>query len=951
MGKKKEPITFLGYLEKKKEYDLLSAIKIIIKKASEILRNVQTNFFEYTLHDEKHSKNVLLLMEQLIGKDANNLSSYELFSLIAAAYLHDCGMSISDYEIRVLLEVEKLDEAKSLNHNEAKKIIISKKETIYPGGFEGDIQNWWFVPNDEKSLIEYLISIMEEYQELRNREVCKIRKARNSDKPIENLEKENKSLRTDYLRNTHHIRIENYIKNLKENSYFIEQIRDWASLAVCIAKICRAHGEEKEYIEKELDLFLIDDERKLNSQFVAMMLRLADIADFSADRAPIILRALRIFESERSFEEWKKQENIHPTILTKKKQINYIAEFKNPQYYYSFQIYVDSIDKELELYAQLKPKWETNDYNILQKSISYPKISEKVQRQSIKYDDRTFIPTDPILNFKLDQESIIGLLMGKKLYKNKYACLRELYQNSLDACRCKIAKDRANGASSTGNITFGLKLDSNGRKYVYCLDNGIGMTQSIIKNYLLNIGNSYYKSPEFYRDQAITGNKFNPVSQFGIGILSCFMIGDEIEIITKNEQDDCITCVIPRKGFFYYKPTESGNSEKVSSPSGTLVKIFLNKDVSLNNQIFDDLSFYIIRNRPVLQPYLENEDPLWVNNLYHILNDFVISTHEDINVEVELLGNSKLQIFDKPLVIGKDKFFKIPKDEYETFAEAMKFVTGYKKPVILEIDNTKSIILNKEVNGIQYKFSLSFLKNDFKFQKGMDLSTIVLPIHRRNGFCIDGIKINVEPSLAQSFFRNMGEYGIVNFYGENQPTISVDRDTIIEDDLSKYDFIAKKVLEGIIDDGIAEIIYFIDDNNISENSLPYYYAWRSFIFRFIFCIDILLDRILRNESACQKLVTIKENEDKKKNDEKYEIDNNIGKIYPSILNWIKIFYDAKSEGKTLQRFIPLNGLDLGYYKTKNPSFYKALMYGLVFNKKDQDDFSISIVDPITKKPQ
>jgi HSP90 family molecular chaperone len=42
-------------------------------------------------------------------------------------------------------------------------------------------------------------------------------------------------------------------------------------------------------------------------------------------------------------------------------------------------------------------------------------------------------------------------------------------------------------------------VDGEKKKFLFCLDNGIGMTKDIVKNFFLNIGNSYYKSREFER--------------------------------------------------------------------------------------------------------------------------------------------------------------------------------------------------------------------------------------------------------------------------------------------------------------------------------------------------------------------------------------------------------------------------------------------------------------------
>lgn len=57
-------------------------------------------------------------------------------------------------------------------------------------------------------------------------------------------------------------------------------------------------------------------------------------------------------------------------------------------------------------------------------------------------------------------------------------------------------------------------------------DNGIGMDMSSIKNYVTKIGSSYYKSKEFQSELI----DYTPISNFGIGILSCFMVSNSINI-------------------------------------------------------------------------------------------------------------------------------------------------------------------------------------------------------------------------------------------------------------------------------------------------------------------------------------------------------------------------------------------------------------------------------------
>ena len=65
----------------------------------------------------------------------------------------------------------------------------------------------------------------------------------------------------------------------------------------------------------------------------------------------------------------------------------------------------------------------------------------------------------------------------------------------------------------------------------------MGMTMQQIERYFLKVGNSYYNSDEFKLSKMKYAEKgagdFTPVSQFGIGILSCFMVSEQVEVSTR----------------------------------------------------------------------------------------------------------------------------------------------------------------------------------------------------------------------------------------------------------------------------------------------------------------------------------------------------------------------------------------------------------------------------------
>ena len=81
-------------------------------------------------------------------------------------------------------------------------------------------------------------------------------------------------------------------------------------------------------------------------------------------------------------------------------------------------------------------------------------------------------------------------------------------------------------------------LDENGFEIIQCKDNGVGMDLNIVTRFLTKAGRSYYRSPEFERERAFFREKgvdFDPCSQFGIGFMSCFMLGDRINISTRRD--------------------------------------------------------------------------------------------------------------------------------------------------------------------------------------------------------------------------------------------------------------------------------------------------------------------------------------------------------------------------------------------------------------------------------
>lgn len=123
--------------------------------------------------------------------------------------------------------------------------------------------------------------------------------------------------------------------------------------------------------------------------------------------------------------------------------------------------------------------------------------------------------------------------MGTKLYGNPEVALRELLQNSIDACLLRKAQEKKWGNLYEPKITVKYYKES-GDDVLEVTDNGTGMDEYIVDNYYSKIGSSFYKSKDFYNLKAESNAEFSPTSRFGIGILSSFMISDVLIVDTKR---------------------------------------------------------------------------------------------------------------------------------------------------------------------------------------------------------------------------------------------------------------------------------------------------------------------------------------------------------------------------------------------------------------------------------
>jgi molecular chaperone HtpG len=128
--------------------------------------------------------------------------------------------------------------------------------------------------------------------------------------------------------------------------------------------------------------------------------------------------------------------------------------------------------------------------------------------------------------FQIDLRGIIDLL-SNHLYSGPQVFVRELLQNGVDAIR---ARDRVDPGHA-GSITIEVH-ERRGEQppAVTFVDDGIGLSEDEIHRFLATIGESSKRG-------ALDGTR-DFIGQFGIGVLSGFVVSDEIRLVTRSTHGD-----------------------------------------------------------------------------------------------------------------------------------------------------------------------------------------------------------------------------------------------------------------------------------------------------------------------------------------------------------------------------------------------------------------------------
>lgn len=458
-------------------------------RVSQEVRQINELFPEYTPHDENyHLSRLFHVADTLLTKERYEaMNSSELFLLALGLYGHDWGMAVS---------------AKEKNF-----IITGKTEQ----GTNND--DLWILKDERLRFSRFLRD--------NKMDISKIAK-------IDDIDI---SLWREYVRRTHAER-----SGEKVRRYF-ESID--GGVAEALSRVCEGHWLDIEKVSDHfhypMDFSMLRE--NVNLRAIAIYVRLIDLLDIAQDRTPYIIWKYVAPRNRYSKMEWKKHRALQPITC--------------PNYQEGRIIRVDGSTDDHEVYAALEDLKNWCESQFKDCSNVLARMNDQRHVLDIYHIDwrvvaRGFKPIS--IQFQFERERMFEILSSEIYKGNPYIFLRELLQNSIDAIRTRreLLRRKKVGTDVVGLITVIVEHKGDGSSLIIWHDDGIGMDEYVVRNYLSVVGKSYYSSPEFESE----GLSLDPISKFGVGVLSCFMVANHIEIETYKDpymppQSDPLKIIIP----------------------------------------------------------------------------------------------------------------------------------------------------------------------------------------------------------------------------------------------------------------------------------------------------------------------------------------------------------------------------------------------------------------------
>lgn len=445
-----------------------------------------------------------------------------------------------------------------------------------------------------------------------------------------------KTTYSEYVRMQHHKLSYEYILDNYQDLGIVNK-----RYAEAIARVSMGHRKEE-----LLDQNIFDPNFPVESgsnficlPFLSAVLRLSDELDITHERIPSLLYNKYFPKKLISQKEWRKH-NSSLLVNFRDNTILITGECNDVEIYYDLINHYKKIEAVLN-YTRKVITYIPADRNL---KIDFTKLEIDIKPQG-------FVPKS--IGFSFDLQNTLDTFIGKNIYHSKYVAIREAIQNSIDSCNYK--------KTLTPNFLPKIEVVLEEGKLII-RDNGLGMDEFIVDNFFSCLARSYYVQKEIQ-------DKFESVSQFGVGVFSYFLLCNYFEVETKAANKNPLKFKVTRDA----KSDFSFSDDTSDVKEGTKVSLFLNEKMEfleLYDQVkhffrFIDIPIIVRSNGRNEIVKCQNFDKPLLNNLKELANVLYEAEFSNVtSVSTHLHTNEYEGVCS--LLIYKDKETKYsPRSLYE----------------------------------------------------------------------------------------------------------------------------------------------------------------------------------------------------------------------------------------------------------------------------------------------
>ena len=693
---------------------------------TDILLGIRDYYSNYTDHGKKHSETILTNILRILGEESiKKFSTLDLWLVLEAAYLHDCGMYIT--------------------REEAKKVI-------HDDNFKSYYSN--ILNNPEHPMYSYTQFFSQDKNGFSYNQIHY-----NVD-----FDYAMRFIISSYKRSSHAADFRKVIGNSKK------LLHD--RIYRILFSISESHGKSFEDVMK-----LPKKENGIGNEighpiFIACLLRMGDLLDIDNKRFSeklieniediIPIDSKEHLEKHKSITHfWIDQERIEITATVNSGEESYnVAEVIGNWFSYI----EDEYNNQLHNWNDIIPK------NI---EASLPILGElKIDIKDYEYIDSKNKP-----KFSLDINNTLSLLMGTSIYDKKEKAIREILQNSIDATYLRVFEENkeqlalknemsleeVNELFENKKIEVLINKISEDKEYnqwdIIIKDKGIGIDKEHLK-YIIEAGSSYKDS----KKNDLINNMpswLKPSGNFGIGFQSIFMLTEHVNLKSKSlfsQESIDVDLIKPASknynaGSIYFKKTKFDYKQEI----GTVISFkYRTKKVSnsykLSGNFIDNYVY-------AFDPLIDEEFDIEILSLLDMISEVNFCSLVDIILKKE----------NKEILLKKF----LNQDLNENSNKELKFLTKGNYQISLNISNeiinmnshlsTRFLYKNQYVEDRNHLFNNFFHITinilNFKAYKVLELN--------RNKIKDSFIK-NEKDSILNEIFNTLYKNYNLSFDGKNE---------------------------------------------------------------------------------------------------------------------------------------------------------------------------------------